>query len=55
MFIAKEIFAANNVGGIESGNKSIKKCEKLVKIGKSLKSQKLSKLGNSKSKKLSKS
>ena len=55
VLVANEIFAADKVDGIEGGNKLIEKCEKLSKIGKSFKSQKLSQSGKTKSKKSSKS
>ena len=48
IFVAIEILAAKEIGGIEGDNKSIKKFKKLSKIGK------LSKSGNLKNKKLSK-
>ena len=38
MFIADEVHANNDVGGIESGNEFIEKCEKLSKIEKLSKS-----------------
>ena len=43
MLVANEVFAANEVGGIEGGDKSIEKCGKLSKTGKLFKSQKSSK------------
>ena len=51
MLVSDEIFIANEVGGIEDGNKSIEKCEKLSKTRKLFKSQKSAKS----KKKLSKS
>ena len=43
IFVANEVFAANKVSGIEGGNKSIEKCEKLSKTGKLSNSQKSAK------------
>ena len=53
MLVAKEIFTANEIGSIKSGDKSIEKYEKL-KTEKLSKNQKLSKSRNLKGKKLSK-
>ena len=44
MFVANEVFAANEVGDIEGSNELIEKYRKLSKTRKSFKSQKLSKL-----------
>ena len=53
---ADKMLAANEIGGIKGGDKSIEKCEKLSKTRKTSKVQKLSKSQKSaKSKKLSKS
>ena len=41
IFVANKMLAANEVGGIEGGNKLIEKYRKLSKIGKLFKSQKL--------------
>ena len=49
------MLAANEIDGIEGGDKSIEKYGKLLKIKKLSKSRKLSKLKKSKSKKTSKS
>ena len=49
VLIANEVFATNKFNGIEGSNELIEKCEKL------LKTRKLSKSGNLKSKSLSKS
>ena len=42
MLVADQVFAADEVGGIEGGDESIEKCGKLSKTGKSSKFQKLS-------------
>ena len=55
VLVADEVFAANKVDGIESGDESIEKCGKLLKTGKLSKTRKLSKSRKSKSKKTSKS
>ena len=55
VLIANKMLAADEVDGVESGDKSIEKCGKLSKTGKLSKSQKLSKLGKSKSEKMFKS
>ena len=55
MFVANEVFATNEIGGIEGGDESIEKCGKSLKTEKTSKGQKLSKSGNSKGKKLAKS
>ena len=52
ILIANEILAANNIGGIKGGNKSIEKCKKLSRTRKLLKNLKLSKSRNLKAKKL---
>ena len=49
MLVANKVLAANEVGGIEDGDKSIEKCRKL------LKTRKLSKSENLKGETLSKS
>ena len=49
VLVVNEVFAADQVGGVESSNESIEKCGKLSKIGK------LSMSRNSKGKKLAKS
>ena len=38
MLVANEVLAANEVDGIEGGDKSIEKCGKLLKTGKLSKS-----------------
>ena len=43
MLVANEVLAVNEVGGIEGGNKSIRKCGKLSKTEKLSKDLKLSK------------
>ena len=43
VLVANKVLATNEVGGVESSDMSIEKCEKLSKTGKSSKSQKLSK------------
>ena len=55
VLVADEVLTANEVDGVEGGDKSIEKCGKLLKTGKSSKSQKLFKSGKSKSEKTSKS
>ena len=45
MLVADKLLAANEVDGVEGGDKSIEKCGKLSKTGKLSKSQKLSKTG----------
>ena len=54
MFIANKVLVTNKIGGIEDGDKLIKKYKKLLKTRKLLKSRKLSKSKNLKDKKLSK-
>ena len=55
VLVANKVFAANEVDGVEGGNKLIEKYGKLSKTRKSSKSQKLSKSGKLKSEKTSKS
>ena len=43
VLVANEMLAGKDIGGVEGGDKLIKKCGKLLKTRKSFKSQKLSK------------
>ena len=55
MLITNEMLATKKIGSIEGNYKSIKKCGKMLKIGKLSKGLKSSESGNSKGKKLCKS